>query len=51
MSLVERRTDQVVHRPVDDHKVFAVVRLVVENLVEQHAGISHDEPPGLENAA
>jgi len=48
VSLVERRTDEVVHGCVGDDEVLGAVLLGVEDAGEQRAGLRDQEAPGLE---
>ena len=47
IGLIEGGPYQVVHGPVDHHKLFPVVDLVIENLTQQHPCVPHDGTSGF----
>jgi hypothetical protein len=46
MGFVQRGTDQVVHRGVDDDEVLGLARLHIDDAGDEDAGIADDHPPG-----
>ncbi len=51
MGVIERRTDEIVHRRVDDDEGFGLAALDVEHPRHQNAGVADDQPARLENEA
>ena len=51
MSVVERRPDKIVHAGIDDHEIFGVAVLHMQDPRHQNAGIADNEPAWLQDQA
>ena len=49
VRLVQGRTNQIVHRGVDDDEILGVAMLHVDHAADENTGVADDHPPRLEH--